>query len=196
MVYMRIDQIMIKEMLGEKELGIYAAVLPLSTLWQVIPTTLAVSLLPFISQQRMAGEVQYRRSIVLVFRAFFYLGVSAALGTYVISGQLLPLLYGPDYLEAVRVIDLHAISNIFCFMGIAHSLWLVNERRFAASLYGTVLAGISAIAINFMMLPSIGLIGASFSAIVAQAVASFFINAALDRSGFKLQMEAITFRKF
>lgn len=196
MVYIRIDQIMIKEMLGEKELGIYAAVLPLSTFWQVIPTTLSVSLAPFIAKQRLAGESQYRRSIVLVFRTFFYLGVLVALGTFAISGWLVPFLYGAHYSEAVRILNVHVISNIFCFMGIAHSLWLVNERRFAVRLYGTVLAGMSAVGMNFLMLPWLGLIGASFAAIVAQAVAAFFINAFLDRNSFWLQIEAITFRKF
>lgn len=196
MVYSRIDQIMIKEMLGERELGIYAAVLPLSTYWQVVPTTLAVSLAPFLARQRLAGEDQYRRHVVSLFRVFFYLGVAVAVATYAVSGWLVPLLYGPDYLEAVRVLDVHVLSNTFCFMGIAHGLWLVNERRFAVRLYGTLLAGLSAVVMNFLMLPWLGLTGAGYAAIAAQAVAAFLINVFLDRRGFWLQVEAITFRKF
>ena len=80
-------------------------------------------------------------------------------------------------------------------MGIAHNLWLVNERHFAVRLYGTVLAGISAVGINFLTLPWLGLIGASLAAIVAQALAAFLINVLLDRTSFWMQIEAITFRK-
>lgn len=195
MVYVRIDQIMIKEMLGERELGLYAAILPLSSFWQVVPMTLAVSLAPYIAKQREVGEVDYRKSLVLVFRFFFYLGVLVSLGTFAISGWLVPLLFGSSYAEAVRVLDIHAISNVFCFMGIAHGLWLVNERRFAVRLYGTAIAGISVIAVNLYALPSIGLVGASLAAILAQAIAAFFVNALLDRTSFKLQLEAIIFRK-
>ncbi len=61
---------MIKEMLGERALGIYAVILPLSTFWQIIPTTFSVSLAPFIAKQRLAGEAQYRKTIVLVFPGF------------------------------------------------------------------------------------------------------------------------------
>lgn len=89
MAYIRIDQIMIKEMLGERALGIYAVILPLSTFWQIIPTTFSVSLAPFIAKQRLADEAQYRKTIVLVFRAFFYLGVFVALSTYFVSGSFL-----------------------------------------------------------------------------------------------------------
>lgn len=195
MVYIRIDQIMIKEMLGEAQLGIYAVILPLSTFWQVVPTTLAVSLAPIVAKQRQAGFVQYQRSIVLVFRIFFYLAVVFCLLTYVFSGWLVKLLYGPQYLEAVSILDLHVISNLFCFLGIAHGLWLVNERRFAVRLYGTLLAGGCAIFLNYWLLPLIGLLGACVAAIAAQAVAAFLANAVLDRASFWLQVEAITFRK-
>jgi len=195
MVYIRIDQIMIKEILGEMELGIYAAILPLSTFWQVVPTTLSVSLAPFIAKQRQAGLAQYRRSIILVFRAFFYLAAFFSLLTYAFSGWVVPLLYGPQYSAAIHILDLHVVSNLFCFLGIAHGLWLVNERRFAVRLYGTLLAGGLAILLNYWLLPSIGLLGAGVAAIAAQAVAAFLANAVLDRTGFWLQVEAITFRK-
>ena len=196
MAYIRIDQIMIKEMLGERALGIYAVILPLSTFWQIIPTTLSVSLAPFIAKQRLAGVTQYRKTIVLVFRAFFYLGVFVTLITYSISDWLIPLLFGAEYLDGIEIINIHVISNIFCFMGIAHNLWLVNERHFSVRLYGTILAGITAVALNFFTLPWLGLIGACLAAIAAQALAAFLINVLLDRSSFWMQIEAITFRKF
>ena len=104
-------------------------------------------------------------------------------------------LFGVAYAGAVLVLDLHAISNIFCFLGIAHGLWLVNERRFTVRLYGTVLAGAATVGMNALLLPRIGLPGACIAAIAAQAIAAFFINAFLDRRGFRLQIAAITFGK-
>jgi O-antigen/teichoic acid export membrane protein len=195
MVYTRIDQIMIKEMLGEAELGIYAAVLPLSTYWQVIPMTLSISLAPYIAKQRMVSDAQYRRSIVLIFRGFFCLGLFAFLFTYSVSNWVIPLLYGSRYVDAIRILDVHALSNMFCFLGIAHGLWLTNERRFAVRLYGTMLAGGGAVLTNILLLPKLGLIGACYSAIFAQAIAAFLINALFDRAGFRLQIEAITFKR-
>ena len=195
MVYMRIDQIMIKEMLSAQELGLYAAVLPISQFWQVIPLTIATSIGPLIARQRTADVAGFNRSMVLAFRAFFCLGVVSALATYAISGWLVPRLFGAAYASAVLILDLHAISNIFCFLGIAHGLWLVNERHFAVRLYGTLLAGVATVALNVILLPRIGLAGACIAAIAAQAIAAFFINAWLDRRGFRLQIAAITFGK-
>lgn len=195
MIYMRADQILVKEVLGVHELGIYAAILPISQLWQVVPLTVALSIAPLIAQAKTGDQETYRRTIVLVFRTFFYAGVVAATTTWAISGLLVPRLFGSAFSSAVPILDAHSVSNIFCFMGIAHSLWLTNERRFAVRLCGTVLAGLVTIGLNLFLLPRVGLIGACYSAIVAQCIAAFLINAILDRRGFKLQFDAITFRK-
>lgn len=194
-VYMRIDQVMVREILGALNLGVYAAVLPISQFWTVLPMTIAMSVAPFIAKQRLTDVAAYERSLVLLFRCFFYMGVATAVITYATSSWLVPLLFGGAYTAAIPVLDAHAASNMFCFLGIAHGLWLVNERRFAARLYGTLFGGFSSVVLNLILLPRIGVIGAGLSAVVAQAIASFLINAVLDPRGFRLQIEAITFRR-
>ncbi|GLS97677.1 flippase [Piscinibacter gummiphilus] len=195
MVYARIDQIMIKEILGDHSLGIYAAALPLSQFWQVIPLTLATSLAPFIARRKIADERDYQRSLVLVFRAFFYMGVGCAAFTWLVSGILVIHLFGPAFAEATHTLNVHAISNVFCFLGVAHGLWLVNERRFAVRLYGTLLAGLTTIAMNMLLLPRLGTVGAAYAAIAAQFVAAVLINLFLDPRSFRMQCDAIFFRK-
>lgn len=195
MMYMRVDQLMVKELLGAHELGIYAAALPISQFWQVLPMTLATSLAPFVARQRQSDERAYLRTMVLIFRAFFYGGILAAAITYCVSGPLVRHLFGAQFAGAIPILDAHSISNIFCFLGVAHNLWLINERRFAVRLWGTMLAGLSTVALNLALLPSIGLIGACYAAIVAQFIAAFLINGLLDRRSFVLQLQAILLRK-
>ncbi|WP_201494450.1 flippase [Rubrivivax sp. A210] len=195
MLYMRIDQVMIKQMLGTHELGIYAAATTLSNFWQMVPTVLSISLAPFLARQRLEDFARYERSVVLIFRAFFFAGVLIALFTIVTAQWVVPALFGQAYASAAGVLALHVTSNVFCFLGIAHSLWLVNERRFAVRLWGTLAAGVAVVAINVTLLPVLGVFGACVAAIVSQAIAALLINVVLDRRGLKLQIEAITFIK-
>jgi PST family polysaccharide transporter len=195
MVYIRIDQIMVKQMLGDRALGVYAAALPLSQFWQAIPTTLAISLAPFIARRKLKNAESYRSALVLMFRAFFYIGVLTVAATWMVSDPLIKHLFGAAYGDAARVLDIHAISNVFCFLGIAHGIWLVNERRFAVRLYGTMIAALAAIIVNAALLPRIGVNGAAYAAIAAQLVAAFLINLFLDPAGFRMQVDAIFFRK-
>ena len=194
-MYLRVDQLVINEVLGPRELGIYAAVLPISQLWQVISLTAAVSLAPHVARLKLADDARYVRTLVLIFRGFFYAGVATALVTVAVSGWLVEALFGAQYAEGATVLAVHAVSNIFCFLGVAHGLWLTNERRFAVRLYGTLAAGFTALAMNFVLLPRIGLVGAAYAAIAAQAVAAFLVNLFLDPRSFRMQCDAILLRK-
>ena len=111
------------------------------------------------------------------------------------SDLLVRVLFGTAFAEAASVLNLLGVANIFCFLGVAHGLWLVNERRFEVRLYGTVLAGLTALALNCLMLPRLGVVGAAWAAIAAQVVATFLINLWLDRESFRMQIEAIFFRR-
>lgn len=193
MVYMRIDQLMVSELVGGHELGLYAAVLPISQVWQTLPMAVATSLAPMLARQRHADAERYRRSLVWTFRGFFYAGVASAMFTALVAGPIVRMLFGEAYEKAAPVLAIHAVSNVFCFLGIAHSLWLTNEGIFSVRLIGTLLASGATIALNLLLLPHVGLIGAAWSAVAAQAVAAFLINAALDRPGFHLQCAAIGF---
>ena len=137
MVYSRIDQIMIKEILDDRALGIYAAALPLSQFWLVIPMTLATSLAPFIAKRKSADEQGYQHALVLVFRIL--LPGLGRRGHHVARVQLPRAPPVQQLAESVHLLNVHVLSNVFCFLGVAHGLWLVNERRFAVRLYGTLL---------------------------------------------------------
>lgn len=194
-VYSRVDQIMVKEILGDRSLGVYAAALPLAQFWQLVPMTLAISLAPFVARRKQTDEASYQRALVLIFRAFFYLGVVIAAVTFAVSNLLVRLLFGAEFSEAADILNILGVANVFCFLGIAHGLWLVNEKRFAVRLYGTLLASLLAVALNYVLLPRLGVVGAAWAAIAAQAVATFLINLMLDRQSFRMQIEAIFFVK-
>jgi PST family polysaccharide transporter len=46
-LYMRIDQIMLAQMMGNEEVGLYSAVLIFSEIWYFIPTIIVSSIIPF-----------------------------------------------------------------------------------------------------------------------------------------------------
>ena len=59
-IYMRIDQIMLRELADERQLGLYSAVMPFSQAWHMIPMTLCASLLPKLAQLQRPDPEHYR----------------------------------------------------------------------------------------------------------------------------------------
>jgi O-antigen/teichoic acid export membrane protein len=193
-VYMRIDQITVKQVFGERDLGLYAAAVWLLQVWHVIPMTLSISLGPFIARRKALDELIYRRALVLTLRLFFYVGIAAAVGTLLAAPMAIKLVYGNEYLGAVPLLQAYSLTMPFYFLSLAHNLWLINEGRYMVRVYGAIAAGLVTIVCIVVLAPVLGVLAASVAAVAAQLVGSLLINVVLDKQAFRLQLDAIAFR--
>lgn len=176
MVYMRIDQIMLKELVGKTELGIYAAALPLSQVWNIIPITLAISLAPIIAKRKAQGQREYYDALLFVFRLFGLIAIFVSVITALASPMIVSFLYGQAYTPASTVLAIHVFSNLFVFQGVAQSLWLVNERAGHLALIKAAIGGVVAIASNALLIPMLGAKGAAISAVLSFAASAVLSN--------------------
>ncbi|WP_429096039.1 flippase [Aeromonas media] len=194
-IYMRIDQIMIKELLGEQSLGIYAAVLPLSMLWSFIPMTLSVSLAPLVARKKKEGQDAYINTLSAIFRGFAVLGWLICIPVALISPYIVEVLFGPAYQSASLVLSIIIFCNLFINMGIAQSLWILNEGKSKLSLYKTLIGALTCIVANFTLIPVYGIYGAAVSAVLAQSVSTILANVLLCREIFYMQIKSLLFIK-
>jgi len=75
-VYMKIDQIMLGEMIGKKAVGTYAAAVRLSEIWYFIPVAIASSVFPSIVKSKELGEKIYNMRM----QKFYDLNATLAYG--------------------------------------------------------------------------------------------------------------------
>lgn len=195
MVYMRIDQIMIKEMLGPKELGIYAAVLPLATLWQFIPMLLNTSLAPFVAQKKVEGEKAYWDALQKLFKIYALLGWIVCIPTVLFSHMAISILYGDEYKEGATVLSIYVFTNIAINMGVAQGLWLLNERKPIVNLMKTLIGAVIAIIGNWLVIPYWGLNGVALVAVMAMLTSAIFSNYLFSKDILFLQIKSLFFMK-
>jgi O-antigen/teichoic acid export membrane protein len=188
MTYMRIDQIMIREMRGDRELGIYSAVLPISQLWHLIPMTLSTALAPYVTKMKMVGEADYYRTMKWIFRVFGATALVVALLTMGMASFLIRVLYGPAYLESIPVLQIHVFSNVAVFLGVAQRLWLVNNNRGMLSLYAAIIGAVASIALNYLLIPRFGPVGAAVGCVISFFIAAVFSNLIFAPRIFLLQI--------
>lgn len=190
LVYMRLDHVMIREMLGEHALGLYSAIVPLSEIWSVIPVTLATALAPYIAQKKVENEEDYLEALNRIFRVFAGISVLATTLTVLLAKPIVLLLYGSLYESAVTVLALHVCSNIFVFLGVAQSIWIINEGRGRITLYGTGLGAVVSLLGNWLLIPRFGLMGSAVTAVMAQLVASIAFSALYAPQILRMQLLA------
>lgn len=192
-LYMRIDQIMIKNILGEKSLGIYAAALQFSTLWNFIPLTLSVSLAPYIARKKKESEEVYYKALKKIFLIFAAVGWSITLAVSILSHFIIGLMLGHSYIDGSQILSIHVATNLFICLGVAQSLWIVNERKGSFMLYksltGLIVCGVA----NFILIPYYGIKGAAISAVLSQIAASMLFNLFFARKIFLMQLRSLCF---
>ena len=175
-VYMKIDQLMIKEMLGAKEVGLYAAAVKLSEAWYFIPMAIASSLYPAIINARVFQKEVYYQKIQNLFDLMVWIAVSIALPTTFLSTLVVEFLYGKEYLGSSSVLIIHIWTAVFVFLGVASSKYLLAENFIKKTFYRTFIGALLNIIMNYYLIGIIGIQGAAISTLVSHFFAAYLYD--------------------
>lgn len=176
MVYTRIDQIMLGEMLGDKAVGIYSAATRVSEIWYFIPVAIASSVSPSLTEAKQIGEDVYYRRLERLFRMMTLVSLSIVIPMTFLSGTVISILYGSGYAGAGAILAIHIWTAIFVFLGVAQGPWTLNEGLMKLSMQRTVVGALANIALNLALIPRYGGIGAAVATLASQSLSSFLLN--------------------
>jgi O-antigen/teichoic acid export membrane protein len=168
MIYMKIDQIMLGQMVGDKAVGLYSAALRISEIWYFIPMAIVASVFPAVLDAKQRSEALYHKRLQQIYDLMVFLSLAIAIPMTFLSTPLVNLLFGHDYTQAGQILAIHIWATVFVFLGVASSQSFVAERRQILSLQRTVLGAIINVALNVCLIPSHGPIGAAWATVIAQ----------------------------
>lgn len=176
MIYMKIDQIMIGQMLGNDAVGIYSAAVRISEIWYFIATAVAASVLPAIFEAKKNNEQQYRQRLQGLFDLMTWIAIIVALPVTLFATPLVTVLFGADYSAAGGVLAIHVWATVFVFLGVAGGNWFLAENQQLLGLQRTALGAVVNVILNLILLPTWGLTGAAWATLISYAVAGMLID--------------------
>jgi len=173
MVYMRIDQIMIGEMLGDDDVGIYSAAVRLSEVCYFIPTAIVTSVFPSIIEARKNDLRLYIDRLQKLYVIMTLIAFSIALPTTFLSKKIIIFLYGNNFNQAITVLAIHIWASVFVFLGVASGQFLLAENYTKIAFYRTLAGAFANILLNYIMIPIYGVNGAALTTLVSYFIATF-----------------------
>lgn len=176
MVYMRIDQIMLGQMMGDEAVGIYSAAVRVSEVWYFIPMTIVASVFPSILRTRKHSESLYHQRLQVLYNTMVALALCVALPMTFLSGWIVNFLFGSAYAEAGPVLALHIWSALFVFLGVASGSGYLAEHLQMLALGRTLLGAIVNLLANLFLIPLFGILGAAMGTLVAQMSAAYLFD--------------------
>jgi len=170
---MRIDQIMIKEMLGEREVGVYSAAVRLSEAWYFVPVIITTSLFPAVLNARKIDLDLYNKRFQRLYATMVYIAVGVALPITFMAKDIVLILYGAQYQEAGIVLSIHIWAGIFVGLGVVNGKWFLAENLQRLATWNTFIGAAANVVLNYILLPLYGVTGAALATFISYGVAAY-----------------------
>jgi PST family polysaccharide transporter len=169
-VYMRIDQVMIGELRGEAEVGIYGVAARLSEMFYLLPTFVLTSVFPALIKARSISRELYLSRFQRLYDAFVWFGIVAGLLMLFLATPIVGFLYGKQYIEAGPILAVHIWSCVFWAAGSAGHRYLISENQTRIQLFMNVCGALANVALNYVLIPRFGPMGAAYASLASLGV--------------------------
>jgi O-antigen/teichoic acid export membrane protein len=163
-IYMKIDQVMIKNMLDTKAVGNYAVAVRLSEVWYFIPMAITNSVFPAIINAKKISEKLYYERLQKLYDLMVWLSIGIALPISLLSNNIIKLLFGIQYQFAGNVLRRVAIGR-----------YLITENYTKISFLRTFMGGIVNVILNIILIPKYGINGAAIATLISYFISTFLI---------------------
>lgn len=176
LIYMRIDQVMIGEMMGNETLGIFSAAVRLSELWYLVPGVICSTAFPSIIKAYYTDPLDYRKKLQRLYDLLVWLSIIIAIVVSILAPFIVNIIYGQQFSSASSILVIHIWTSVFVFVGFASNQQLVLEDLAKISFFRTLFGVVTNVLFNFIMIPLWGAKGAAFATLIAQAFSSWLSN--------------------
>ena len=193
-IYLKIDQVMLRWLADSTEVGVYAVAARFSEVWYFIPTAIVASVFPDMIKLRESNESRFTHRLQQLFDSLAVLGMLIAMLVTLFAPWVIPLFFGADYAASVPILVIHTWASVFIFMRAALSKWILIENALYFSLLTQGLGAISNVILNYFLIPLYGGAGAAWATLISYAIASFLALLLYSRTRpiFWLMLNALT----
>lgn len=192
-IFMKVDQLMIGEMLGDYELGIYSVAVRIAELWYFIPTMAVSVLLPNLVDLKEKNKEMFLRYLQKYMSIMVLIGYLAGFLTTLFAKPIILVLYGQEYISAAPILSIYIWAGIFINMSELRGSYFVIMEYTHYSLWCNLIGAATNIFFNFFLIPLVGSTGAAVATLLSYAlyayISTFFIKNM--RSMGKIQTKAL-----
>ncbi len=174
-IYMKIDQVMIKNMLDAKAVGNYAVAVRISELWYFIPMAITNSVFPAIINAKKISEKLYYERLQKLYTLMTWLAIGIALPMTFLANDIIRILFGIQYQSASGVLRIYVWAGVFVFLGVASSQYLLAENYTKISFLTTFMGAVINIILNIILISKLGINGAAIATVISYFVSVFLI---------------------
>ena len=171
MIYMRIDQVMLKVIVNNEAVGNYAAAAKIAESWYFIPVMISQSLFPAVLNAKKISETKFKERVLHLFSFISLLSLIISIPVSVFSSDIILFLYGEKYKIAGSVLQIYVWAGIFVGINNASWRWHLANNNQSIAFFRLGLGALLNIVLNYIFIPVYGVQGAAIVTIISYCFA-------------------------
>ena len=172
-VFLKVDAIMIQNMLGSKELGIYSIATRLINMWYVFPMMITTSVFPALVKAKGHSSALYLCRLQQWFDFSAILGWAICLFMFLSASTIIPLLYGDEFLSSVPILKIYSVTGLFLVISFPVGKYLLIEEKYSIPMIRYSIAAIANVVGNYLLIPIYGISGAAYASVFSTFIAFY-----------------------
>ncbi len=166
----RVDVLLLGFLLGTEIAGVYNVAFKVVYLFLAFPGLLSITLLPMASRLGLRSKGELAEMSGTSLNLVVLIGLPMAAGLCYVAPQVIQLLYGVEFIAAIPVLQILSWLILLECLKSQLGIFLVACDRQADRTRAEIVAALSNILLNLMLIPRFGLIGAALATLFSQSL--------------------------
>ena len=175
-IYMRIDQIMLGQLIGNESVGVYSVAVRITESFYFIPFAIMISSFPNILQTKKDNFYLYRAKFQSLFEVMLITSLLIGSIVLIFSNNLILVLFGATYVEAASIVNIHIWILLFGFIAIVNTQWCITENLQKLNFFIILIGLILNMILNYILIVKFGSKGAAYATLISIALQSVVFN--------------------
>jgi O-antigen/teichoic acid export membrane protein len=169
-LYSKIDQVMIGNMFDSASVGIYASAVRLVEIWYMLPNILLGALFPALVNSSSVSREAYKKRFFYFFVLLTGISLTLSIIISMSSKLIIEAIYGAEFIFASEVLKVYIYSLFGSFVGsLIYQDLIIRDHKKALVIISFLTAALN-ILLNFLFLPSYGILGAAYATVISYTV--------------------------
>ena len=175
-VFSQTDRLMLKLMLSDEATGYYSAAVTSAAITSFIYSAIVDSARPSIYANAESNYEEFEKGMTRLYSVVIYMSLIQSLIMTIASDLIIQILYGSEYMPASAVLRLVVWYTTFSYTGLVRGVWLLAEEKQKYLVVINLLGALANVALNFMLIPYIGTMGAALASLITQIFSNFILG--------------------
>lgn len=169
-VYLYSDKIILGVLMGDEAVGIYEVSVKIYMMIKGALNAMVLVMMPRLSAYLREGKTgEYRSLAGRTLNSQIVILFPAVTGLFMISGNVIRIFGGEEYIQATGSLQILSIALIFAVIANLYVyVLMITQRMDKKILYATVFSSLLNLVLNFILIPFFGINAAAFTTLLAE----------------------------